>query len=125
MDPTPGTIGWIDLTAEDATGLRDFYAEVCGWAVTAVGMEDGGERWEDFAMGPADAPAVAGVCHRRGTNASQPPGWLMYVSVADVDARLDAVRAGGGEVVQTRDMGAYGTMAVCQDPAGHWFALIG
>jgi predicted enzyme related to lactoylglutathione lyase len=26
-----GKIGWIDITVDDAGGLRDFYAKVVGW----------------------------------------------------------------------------------------------
>ncbi len=28
-----GKIGWIDMTVDDATGLRDFYQKVIGWNV--------------------------------------------------------------------------------------------
>jgi len=31
-----GKIGWIDITVDDATGLRDFYKEVVGWNTTAA-----------------------------------------------------------------------------------------
>ncbi len=118
---TPGTLGWIDLTVDDAQGLRDFYASAVGWAVTPVGMDG----YEDYAVGPEGEDAVAGVCHRRGSNASMPTGWVPYFSVDDALTRGDAVVAGGGRILQTRDMGSYGTMVVCEDPAGHTFALIG
>ena len=26
-----GSIGWVDLSVDDAHGLRDFYAAVVGW----------------------------------------------------------------------------------------------
>jgi large conductance mechanosensitive channel protein len=29
--PAPGSIGWLDLTVEDAPRLRDFYSAVVGW----------------------------------------------------------------------------------------------
>lgn len=34
-----GKIGWIDITVDDATGLRNFYEKVVGWKVedTAIG----------------------------------------------------------------------------------------
>ena len=31
MDNEIGKIGWIDITVDDAEGLRDFYAKVTGW----------------------------------------------------------------------------------------------
>ncbi len=42
----PGTIGWVDLTVDDASGLRDFYARVAGWKPEPVPM--GG--YDDFNM---------------------------------------------------------------------------
>ncbi len=35
---TPGSIRWIDLTADDAEGIRDFYAAVAGWSAEPVSM---------------------------------------------------------------------------------------
>ncbi len=111
--PTPGTIGWVDLTVPDADTLRDFYRDVAGWEPAPVDM--GG--YSDWAMGPPGEGAVAGVCNARGANADMPPVWMIYIIVADLDASLAACAAGGGEVVRPpRD----GTMrfAVIRDPAG-------
>ena len=41
-----GKVGWIDITVDDAEGLRDFYATVTGWKPERVDMGD----YADFNM---------------------------------------------------------------------------
>ena len=36
MGATRGKIGWIDMTVDDAEGVRDFYTAVVGWGHEAV-----------------------------------------------------------------------------------------
>lgn len=111
-----GTIGWTDLTVGDATTLRDFYAAVAGWTFEPVEMEG----YEDFTMrAPGEEDPVAGICHARGPNADVPPQWMIYITVADLDAALAACTARGGSVVgAVRDMGEVGRFAIIRDPAG-------
>ena len=79
-----GKVGWIDITVADATGLKDFYKEVVGWDVEESSMGD----YSDYTvMAPGSGEAVAGICHARGSNADQPGGWLIYITVADVASR--------------------------------------
>jgi len=118
--PTPGTIGWIDLTVTDADRLRQFYADVTGWSSSPVDM--GG--YADFNMAPPGGPPVAGVCHARGGNADLPSQWLIYIVVADLDASLRrAAELGGRVVTGPKNMGGHGRYAVVQDPAGAVAAL--
>ena len=115
-----GTIGWIDLTVDDAIAVRDFYREVVGWQSESVDM--GG--YSDFnMMSPETGESVAGICHARGSNATLPPYWLIYVVVPDVDESISRCKDLGGEVVlEPRSMGGdrYG---VIRDPAGAVCAL--
>lgn len=113
--PTPGSIGWVDLTVPDADALRDFYAQVVGWKPQPVDM--GG--YADYNMlGPSDTP-VAGVCHSRGVNAGIPAVWMVYITVADMDAALAAVQSLGGKTLGPVK-GTKGKSRTCiiQDPAG-------
>jgi uncharacterized protein len=113
--PAVGTIGWIDLTVPNAVEVRDFYQAVAGWSVTEVPM--GG--YSDFCMLPApDAAAAAGICHARGSNAGQPPQWLIYITVADIDASIArAVERGGTVLVGPKALGS-ARFCVIRDPAG-------
>jgi hypothetical protein len=119
MSSATGRIGWIDMTVEDAPRIRDFYKQVVGWGHDDVPMGD----YPDFSMTAADGEAVAGICHARGSNAELPGGWLIYITVGDIDASVAACEAQGGElVVPVREMGG-ARFCVIRDPAGATAAL--
>jgi predicted enzyme related to lactoylglutathione lyase len=119
--PEAGTIGWIDMTVEDAPRIRDFYAEVVGWRPEAVDMGS----YSDFNMTtPESATPAAGVCHRQGTNAELPRGWVIYIHVADLDASVAAVeKLGGRIVVAPKTAGGMGRYCMIEDPGGATCAL--
>ena len=118
--PPVGAVMWRDLTVGNAAQVRDFYAAVAGWTAAAVDM--GG--YEDYSMMvPATGETVAGICHARGSNAKVPPQWLIYITVADVDASARrCVELGGAVLDGPRAMGG-GRFAVIRDPAGAVAAL--
>lgn len=117
--PAVGTIGWIDLTVDDADGVRDFYRAVAGWATQDVPMGD----YSDYCMLPCEgADPIAGVCHARGENSGLPAQWLIYIVVADLDDALARCLKHGGEVLHRRTMGE-GGIGVIRDPAGAVCAL--
>jgi hypothetical protein len=112
-----GRAGWMDLTVEDASSVRDFYAAVLGWQAEEVQMNG----YADYAMGP-EGEAVAGICHARGPNRGLPAAWIVYWVVDDLDAALRSAKERGGVVIDgPRGSGA--RLAVLQDPAGAVFAL--
>jgi hypothetical protein len=115
----PGTIGWIDLTVDDAESVRDFYRQVVGFEISAVAMGD----YDDFCLHPPGGDPVAGVCHARGGNAGLPPVWLPYFTVADLDAALAACGARGGALVVGPKRMGEARYAVVRDPAGAHAAL--
>lgn len=120
----PGSVGWIDLTVPDAIGVRDFYQAVVGWTVQPLNMKDGVTEYEDFVMQvPSDGRGVTGICHARGSNASVPPAWLIYIMVADLDASIAACTERGGKVMNgPRTMGK-ARFCIIQDPAGAYAGL--
>lgn len=120
MSEQTGKIGWIDITVDDATGLRDFYADVVGLAPEAVGMGE----YDDFNMTmPASGEPVCGICHARGGNKDLPGGWLVYFVVDDVEASAAAcVEKGGTVLVEPRGL-AEGRFCVIEDPSGATAAL--
>ncbi len=118
--PATGSIGWIDLTVDDAEQVRDFYAVVTGWRPEPVVM--GG--YDDFNMvSPETGAPTAGVCHARGANAGHPPVWMIYIVVADLDASVDACRKNGGEVLAGPRSVGRDRYCVIRDPAGAVAAL--
>ncbi len=114
-----GKVGWLDITVDDASGLKDFYKDVVGWGVEAASMGD----YDDYVMMDSAGEAVGGICHARGGNKAVPPGWMPYFTVASMDDALKAAGAAGGTVVDGSRGAGGGTMAIVRDPAGCHFAL--
>lgn len=119
--PEAGTVGWIDLTVDDADSLRDFYSAVVGWQVEPVDM--GG--YSDYTMStPQSGTPTTGVCHARGGNAGLPAQWLIYINVDDLDESMREVKERDGEIiVGPKEMAGHGRYCVIRDPAGAVAAL--
>jgi predicted enzyme related to lactoylglutathione lyase len=114
--PGVGQIGWVDLTVPNAGAIREFYEHVTGWTSTPLSMGD----YSDYCMSPpgADKP-VAGVCHALGQNAAQPPVWMIYIMVADLDESVRRCLERGGKIrVAERKMPGSGRFCIIEDPAG-------
>ncbi len=116
-----GTVAWIDLTVDDAEQVRDFYSVVVGWQPSSVEMDG----YSDFNMNtPASGEPIAGVCHKRGSNADLPSKWMIYIIVENVDESADRCKELGGKVlVGPKGMGSNGRYCVIEDPAGATAAL--
>ena len=119
MADTFGKIGWIDMTVEDALGVRDFCEAVVGWGHEDVSMGE----YSDYSMTTPDGDAVAGICHARGNNAALPDGWLICITVADIENSGAACEANGGDIVVPVQSLAGGKFCVIPDPAGAVAAL--
>ena len=119
-DDETGRIGWIDMTIANALAVRDFYKAVVGWQTEDVDMEG----YSDYVMKmPASGNGVAGICHARGSNADLPPGWLIYIVVADVENSAAACEANGGKIIVGPRGLAGGRFCVIEDPGGSVAAL--
>lgn len=114
-----GTIGWIDLTVDNAEEIRQFYETVAGWKSEPVSLGD----YDDFSMKPpgVDEP-VAGICHARGQNRDMPPQWMIYIVVPDLEQSILCCKELGGEILHRRDSES-GQFAVIRDPGGAVAAL--
>ena len=120
MSKDVGRVGWIDMTVENASETRDFYAAVVGLVPEPVSMGD----YDDYCMAtPDEGKTVAGICHARGPNEGIPPQWMIYITVADLDASIARCRDLGGELVfGPKDQGP-ARFCVIRDPAGAVAAL--
>jgi len=119
-DSQVGKIGWVDISVDDATGLREFYKNVVGWQSEDVSMGE----YSDYSMlTPGSGEAVSGICHARGSNADLRGSWLIYIVVADVDESAAGCKANGGKVVVEPRGLAGGRFCVIEDPSGATAAL--
>lgn len=116
---TPGTVSWHELHAADGSSAFDFYGNLFGW-----------QKKEALDMGPMGTYqlfathdlAVGGMM----THSDAPrPYWLYYITVDAIDAAIERVTAGGGDVLHG-PMEVPGGAWVIQgrDPQGALFALV-
>jgi Predicted enzyme related to lactoylglutathione lyase len=119
-----GSIISADLTIPNAEAIKDFYKAVIGWETEALTMGDEQGEYNDYVMKDAAGNWVGGICHKRGVNVDQPPGWIVYVNVADIEKSIEKCRALGGKVMKESRM-ADGTLqfVLIEDPAGAVLAL--
>lgn len=119
MSDVTGKIGWIDMTVDDAERVRDFYEAVVGWGHDDVSMGD----YADYSMTTPDGETVSGICHARGSNAELPSGWLIYITVGDIEKSAAACEEFGGKVIVPIRGLAGGRFCIIRDPAGAVAAL--
>jgi predicted enzyme related to lactoylglutathione lyase len=87
-----GKISYLQFPAADIDESARFYSTVFGWQL---------RHRSDGALAFDDTHETAGVAGTwvTGRPPSQVPGILIWIMVDDVAATLDAIVAGGGEVV--------------------------
>jgi len=114
-EPLVGKFVWFDLITDDADAARRFYGGLFGWTFET----SKGPGGADYLIARDGNVYVAGIVTRAdpsdGTEYSR---WLPYVSVADVDASVERVRAGGGRVVVSPLDVRLGRVAAIVDPEG-------
>ena len=113
-----GTFSWIDLSTDDHDGAKSFYAELFGWEIEDMPAGDD----MTYSMARLDGKDVAALFKGDG---DLPVHWNSYVTVDDVDAMPEKVKAAGGNVMaEPFDvMESVGRMAVIQDPTGAFLNL--
>jgi uncharacterized protein len=116
MPPTHanGKICYIEIPARDIARSGEFYRQVFGWHIRTRG--DGHTAFDDT------TGQVSGTWTLGRTPASE-PGLLIYIMVDSVAATLEAIVAGGGQIVQPIGADAPEITARFSDPAGNVIGL--
>jgi predicted enzyme related to lactoylglutathione lyase len=107
-----GKFVWFEHVSRDAKKAQAFYKEVLGWTV------------QPFPMGPvtyemvyAGGTMIGGYAAPKADR--QPPHWIAYVSVGDVDGAVKIATANGGKIVEAPyDIPQVGRAARIADPQG-------
>jgi len=115
-----GRVGWHELFAADTATAFAFYRELFGWQ---KGIAETGARGT-YQMFAAAGETVGAMLTKPAV--TPVPFWLYYFNVADIDAAISRVKAGGGEILKGPEEVPDGTWIVhCIDPLQTMFALIG
>lgn len=118
----PGTYGWAEVNARGIEQAIDFYGTVLGWEATTEPM---GEGQPDYTTFHIDGEYVAGGMEMQPMVPAEVPSyWMIYFTVADVDAAFQqAIGLGATEVVAPSPMPG-GRFAIVTDPQGAMFGLL-
>jgi predicted enzyme related to lactoylglutathione lyase len=105
----PGKFIWHDLLTPDPLSAGKFYEELFGWQIDYEG---------DYAVVRNDGKLIAGILRLKPADGRAVQGvWIPTVSVADVDAAVDRVKANGGMLLKGPfDMDKRGRAALISDP---------
>jgi predicted enzyme related to lactoylglutathione lyase len=117
----PQHVRWNELATSDPDGALDFYRSQFGWG--QEGDMDMGEMGK-YRFIQSHGTTIGAVMRR-------PPQlpvsmWTYYIGVDDVDRAVEAIKAGGGQVVNGPMEIPGGEFAVnAIDPQGASFGLVG
>jgi predicted enzyme related to lactoylglutathione lyase len=110
-----GHFHWNERMSRDVEGLKRFYADSLGWQFEGTPMPQGGTYWI-AKMGDA---MVGGLFALDASCADVPEGWLGYIAVDDVDARVrKAVALGATLMRPIFDVPHVGRIALLTEPGG-------
>jgi predicted enzyme related to lactoylglutathione lyase len=116
----PGRVGWHELLAEDGQKAFAFYSELFGWQPGP----SGNDQLDSYRLLSAGGRTIGGIFTK--LRRAPFPFWLYYFNVADMDAAMAGVKAGGGKVVQgPLELVEGSWITRCIDPQGAMFALQG
>ncbi len=114
-------VSWFEMPADDVKRVSEFYGKVFGWKTPPMGSDD------TFALtvtadengNPTEVGGINGGFHKRAGASDAGP--VVNIHVDDIDAKLKAVEAAGGRVIQPRtEVGDYGlSMALFSDTEGN------
>lgn len=114
-------VSWFEMPADDLARVSRFYAEVFGWATPPMGND------ANYALtvaadeygNPTEAGGINGGFHKRQGAADAGP--VINIHVDDIDAKLTAIEAAGGRIIQPRtEIAEYGlSMALFGDTEGN------
>jgi predicted enzyme related to lactoylglutathione lyase len=108
---------WHELYVPNVDAAVDFYSKCFDIATQDFPHEMGTYKMFTIGGTPVAGSMSTESDELKGMNI--PPHWAVYMSVDDVDARLEKVKANGGTVVvEPMDVPNVGRMALIADPQG-------
>jgi predicted enzyme related to lactoylglutathione lyase len=111
------TFSWHELYTPDFAASVEFYRNALGFGVTEMELGEMGT----YHMLTRNETAVCGIWDTRALPemADAPPHWAVYLSVEDVDARIEECQKHGASVLAgPMNIPTVGRIALIQDPQG-------
>ena len=120
---THGSFVWNELYTRDVEAAKAFYAATVGWTFEGMPMP---HQNRTYWIAKAAGKPVAGILDMRGiVPDTDPPHWLSYLEVDDVDRRLAEIESHGGRIVRPPfDVPNFGRIAIGADATGAFMAWV-
>jgi hypothetical protein len=116
----PVSLCWNELATRDVDAAKDFYGKLFGWEFSE--MPDSSPTYHIIKNRGADNGGLIQMDERWG---AAPPHWMVYFSVADVDATVGRVtELGATVIVPPFDAPPAGRMSTIKAPQGAVFSII-
>ena len=116
-DTRHGHFHWNELNTWESEAAKEFYAATLGWTYERFPMADGG----DYTVCMSSGEPVAGIfemCKGMGMD-EVPNHWFAYITVDDVDIRVQEVESAGGTICREPfDVPTVGRISIVQDKTG-------
>lgn len=112
-----GKFIWHDLLTTDVQAAGLFYEKLFAWHI---------EYQQEYAIVYNNGKRIAGIMKVKSSGGQEQHGiWLPSVSVADIDAAVTQVKAGGGKILKgPLDMKLRGRAVLIKDPEGAEIVLL-
>jgi uncharacterized protein len=107
---------WYELLTNNPDAAATFYDAVFGWKVS-----DSGQAAMDYRIISMNGSGVGGLMALPpgAVESGMRPGWVGYVSVADVDKAVASITSAGGmQYMPATDVPGVGRLAMLADPQG-------
>ena len=111
----PGAPVWNELASPDAEASSAFYSGLFGWTITPA--EGAPMAYWSIKVGEANNGGM------RELGPGEPPNWLAYFGVEDIDAAISKVGALGGTTMSGPIDIGIAKIAIVKDPQGGVFAI--
>ena len=93
-----GTFVWNELYTHDVERAKAFYAATIGWTYEGMPMP---HQDRTYWVAKLAGKPVAGLMDMRGiVPDADPPHWLGYIEVDNIDRCVAAIEANGGRIVR-------------------------
>jgi predicted enzyme related to lactoylglutathione lyase len=116
-----GTFGWNELGTRDTAKAKEFYGAVFGWGADEQDMGEMGT----YTTWKVGEEMVGGMFDITGVVPDEVPAhWLVYFTVEDLDASMEKVKGGGGDLRNGPIEIPIGRFAVVADQFGAVFAVM-
>jgi len=120
---THGHFVWHELYTHDVEAAKAFYTATVGWRFEGMPMPQSDRI---YWLAKAEGKPVAGILDMHGiVPDSDPPHWLSYLEVDDLDLRLAEIQSQGGRIVRPPfDVPDFGRIAIGADATGAFMAWV-